>query len=397
LLRFRIALATVAVSAGLVTVASGATSRVVVSWPLYRANNANTGSVARSGSLTPATARRLRLLWKRDARAATAPVVTGGVVYLAGGGMLRAFRAKTGAPLWATKPHSSGLTTPAVAGGRVFAGGQGDGTFYAFAAAKGRILWSFRTGGLNIYSPPALVGDVVYFEADDGLLYALRASSGAKLWSTRVYEEYAKPAFSGGMLYLPGTVVERTPTSSVLAVDAKSGAVRWASYTMRNWSTSSVAVAAGTIYAGSSGGELNAFDVRTCASTAPCHPRWSSLLSADKYVTAAAIANGRVFVGADKLYALDAKTGSVTWSAATDNGAHKSAVAVAGDVVFVGSDNGRLLAFDARGCGATVCTPLWSAQVEPAGVANAVFAPAVADGKVFVTSEHGTLAAYGPK
>jgi hypothetical protein len=61
--------------------------------------------------------------------------------------------------------------------------------------------------------------------------------------------------------------------------------------------------------------------------------------------------------------------------------------------VFTGSADGWVRAFDAAGCGAPSCAPLWSAQPEPSQPITG--APAVAGGRVYVGTGGGLVVAYG--
>jgi outer membrane protein assembly factor BamB len=104
-----------------------------------------------------------------------------------------------------------------------------------------------------------------------------------------------------------------------------------------------------------------------------------------------ALANGRLYVPTrDALVVLDARTGTRLWEGPAGDdttGRLMEQPAVAGDVVFVGASR-SLVAFDADGCGAATCDPLWTGTV--AGGVNG--APAVSGGRVFVGSSGGVVA-----
>ena len=100
-----------------------------------------------------------------------------------------------------------------------------------------------------------------------------------------------------------------------------------------------------------------------------------------------AVANGVVYIGSEdhKLYAYNARTGALLWSATT-GGTIVSSPAVANGIVYVGSSDGKLYAYAARtgtSCGA-----------RPRGVVES--SPAVANGVVYVGSDDGDLYAYNP-
>jgi hypothetical protein len=92
------------------------------------------------------------------------------------------------------------------------------------------------------------------------------------------------------------------------------------------------------------------------------------------------VAGGTVFVGADdaKLYAVDAATGAVRWTATTGAALTVSSPAVADGRVFVGSPDQKLYAFDAA-----TGAQLWNTSTGAAVEAP----PTVADGVVYAASD----------
>jgi outer membrane protein assembly factor BamB len=77
--------------------------------------------------------------------------------------------------------------------------------------------------------------------------------------------------------------------------------------------------------------------------------------------------------GGGTLYALNAETGSVVWRASLGT-ALGASPALANGKLFVPTDQGNVLVFDARGCAAAVCTPLWT---DATGTTGALFQPLV--------------------
>ena len=138
-----------------------------------------------------------------------------------------------------------------------------------------------------------------------------------------------------------------------------------------------------TVYIGTSAGTVYALDAATGA------VRWTASVGA-AVSASVALAEGVLYVPtADgRLVALDA-TGTTLWEAST--GARIGVQpAVAGGVVYAGSDDGSVDAFPAAGCGATTCTALWSAE---AG-SRITGAPAVSRGQLYVGTADGRLVAY---
>jgi outer membrane protein assembly factor BamB len=80
--------------------------------------------------------------------------------------------------------------------------------------------------------------------------------------------------------------------------------------------------------------------------------------------------------------------GTQVWSASTAGSPFQPAVA--GGVVFTASTTGNLRAFDATGCGASTCDPLWSASTGSAITG----APAVSGGRLFIPTDDSRLISY---
>ena len=91
-----------------------------------------------------------------------------------------------------------------------------------------------------------------------------------------------------------------------------------------------------------------------------------------------AVANGKVyFVSEDGHMYVLSTSGALQWTAATFH-ADSSSPAVANGVVYVG-DNQTVDAYNAGGCGAATCSPLWTGPVTGAFFAS----PVVANGMLY--------------
>jgi outer membrane protein assembly factor BamB len=88
---------------------------------------------------------------------------------------------------------------------------------------------------------------------------------------------------------------------------------------------------------------------------------------------------------AGTLYALDAGTGVVRWTAALGFPASQPP-ALADGVLYAPRDDGKLVALAAGGCGAATCSPLWIGDV---GAGPIPTQPSVAGGAVFVGAPFG--------
>ncbi len=84
---------------------------------------------------------------------------------------------------WRATP-GRGLTSPVVAGGRVFCATADDHRVHALDAASGKPLWWFVAGG-RVDSPPTIYDGHVVFGCHDGWVYCLRARDGELAWRFR--------------------------------------------------------------------------------------------------------------------------------------------------------------------------------------------------------------------
>jgi outer membrane protein assembly factor BamB len=167
-------------------------------WPAYRGDN------ARGARTQAALPQKAALLWEyapKSASEPTAPVVAGGLAFVAGAdGVVRAFDAASGQAKWTAYTGGAVRYPPALAAGRAFVG-AGDGWVYCFEAATGRLLWRFRAapqerripfyGGLLSTWPVSsgvLVADGTAYCAaginnfDGTHVYALDAATGKIKW-----------------------------------------------------------------------------------------------------------------------------------------------------------------------------------------------------------------------
>ncbi|HEV2591231.1 MAG TPA: PQQ-binding-like beta-propeller repeat protein [Gaiellaceae bacterium] len=407
------------------------------SWPQPNHDRSNTRAASSTG-IDVASAPRLHPVWRFRIRAApkesgamtATPVIADGVVYVEDlKSNVYALDLGTGLIKWRrvfdnTSPGPNGL---AVAGGRVYGvtdaeafalsastgrilwrrllvspteqfvemaplsdGGRlyvstiglspgGRGAIYALDAATGRLDWRFDTikgrwrfpgeaGGGGAWYPPSVVGGVVYWGTTNPYPYG----------GSRAHPNGA--AFAGAALY----------TDSLLALDAKSGALLWyrqvTPHDVRDYDFQLPPIVTRRLVVGAGkAGRVIAWDRRTHArvwtARVGLHRNDTGPLPAHRVrvcpgllggvETPMAFAGGTVFVpvvdlcmvasatgyvplgtvdprsGRGELVAIDAATGRRLWRdrlSAPDFGC----ATVAGGVVFTTTFDGRLLGFDAR-------------------------------------------------
>lgn len=166
---------------------------------------------------------------------------------------------------------------------------------------------------------------------------------------------------------------------------------------------SSPAVVDGVVYIGSTDGVLWAYPSDGCGQDFCATPLWRSTDLAQIRDTPA-VRNGIVYVGSQtsffsndgKLNAFDADgcgqdVCEPLWQGlAGPQSILESSPAVAGGFVFVGSYDGKLYAFDADGCGAATCDPLWTGATG----GHIESSPTVRRGVVYIGSDNRRLNAF---
>jgi polyvinyl alcohol dehydrogenase (cytochrome) len=147
---------------------------------------------------------------------------------------------------------TSAWSQPTVAGGRLFVGSQ-NGTVYSLDAKSGCVLWTFtaRSGvrtALTFGPHSDAARYAVYFGDTGSNVYALDASTGRELWS-RAMDTHPLARITGsvtlyqGRLFVPVSSIEETAAGqqgyqcctfrgSLNALDARTGAVIWRTFTV---------------------------------------------------------------------------------------------------------------------------------------------------------------------
>ncbi|HYI07357.1 MAG TPA: PQQ-binding-like beta-propeller repeat protein [Reyranella sp.] len=297
------------------------------SWAQPGGNAAKSmGHLALGPSLSRAWMARIGEGSSSRARLAAGPVVGGGRVYtIDTQAVVRAFNATSGAEVWSTQVGSeqdrrgginfwSGESTGAhgilFGGGVSFDNGRvyatsGIGDAAAYDAATGTEIWRVRPGG-PLRGAPTIANDNVYVTSQDNQLYALNPADGSLRWT------------GSGTLELAGVFGSAAPAASQ-----------------------------GTVVAGFSSGELNAYRYENGRVV------WGDALSRTSISTSVGslsdidaepvIDNGRVYaIGqGGRMVALELNTGQRIWEI---NVAGIATPWVANDWIFVVTDQAQLLA-----------------------------------------------------
>ncbi|MDQ2879674.1 MAG: PQQ-like beta-propeller repeat protein [Pseudomonadota bacterium] len=259
-------------------------------------------------------------------RLAASPVVSGGKLFAMDvTGTVHAFDAASGARLWETEiAHADKRTNAARFGGGVTADGDvlyatdGLGDVVALSAANGHEQWRAKPGG-PLRGAPTVAGGNVYIISQDNQLYALSQSDGKLNWSGQGSVEsqgvfgVAAPAFG------QGTVVAGYSSGELNAYRYENGRSLWGDALSRSSITTSVSSLAdidadpvidnGMVFALGQGGRMVALDIATG------QRRWEQNFAG---ISTPWVAGEWVFIVTDEsqLVCLARSTGKVRWISA---------------------------------------------------------------------------------
>jgi outer membrane protein assembly factor BamB len=249
---------------------------------------------------------------------AAAPVVGGGKIFtIDSQAVVRALSPENGATLWRTQVRGEGATDAILFGGGVsYDNGRlyatnGAGYAAALDANTGAVLWQVRPGG-PLRGAPTLANENVYVVSQDNQLFALSPADGAVRWTGAAALEIAGVFGSGAPAAAQGTVVAGFSSGELNAYRYENGRVLWQDALART----SISTAVTTL----------------------------SDIDADPVID-----GGRVYaVGqGGRMVALELVTGQRVWEI---NVAGTATPWVAGDWIYVVTDRGQLLCI-ARGTG----------------------------------------------
>jgi len=274
-------------------------------------SNHSMGQLALGGTLARAFMVQAGRGASLTARLAAPPIVANGRVYTIDTlGSVRAFDARTGAQLWASQtPTEKGGERSLYGGGLAYDAGRifatnGLGFVAALDERNGGIVWKVRPGGPLRGSPSVALGSI-YVMSQDNQIYSLKEENGSTNWSQAASLEIAGVFGSASPAVGQGTVVAGFSSGELNAYRYENGRMVWQDALQRTSIRTSVS-------------SLNDID-------------------ADPVID-----NGQVIaVGqGGRMVALDLTTGQRQWEL---NIAGIDTPWVAGDWIFVVTDQARLL------------------------------------------------------
>ena len=182
----------------------------------------------------------------KQVRLAAAPVVGGGRVYVmdtdAG---VHAIDAKTGRQVWKIDFGTSGDGKSSVFGGGVSVDGDtlyvtnGLGDIAALKASNGAVVWKKRPGGPLRGAPSFGLGNV-YAMTQDNQIFALKASDGSTEWTESGASELAGVFGVAAPAIAQGTIVAGFSSGELNAYRYENGRVLWGDALTRTSTTTSV-------------------------------------------------------------------------------------------------------------------------------------------------------------
>jgi outer membrane protein assembly factor BamB len=339
----------------------------------------------------------------RSRRLGGGPVVAGGKVYTIDTiGSVRAFDATSGAPVWATRfgdakgneaiLYGGGV---AVEGGRVYAT-NGFGYVAALDAATGALAWVVRPGG-PIRGAPSVADGSVYVISQDNQIFALKASDGSTAWSNAAALEIAGVFGNGSPAIDRGTIVAGFSSGELNAYRYENGRMVWQDALSRTSISTGVAalsdidadpvIANGVVYALGQGGRMVALDLTSGQRI------WEINIAG---IATPWVAGDWLFAVNDKaqLLAVQRLTGKIRWISQLPRWLKESkktgpitysGPVLAGDRLIVAGSNGALI---------NVNPTNGSFQSQTGAGGGVRFQPVVAGGTLYLLTDDGRLLAY---
>ncbi len=302
------------------------------------------------------------------------------------------------APAWSATMAAPVGGEPIVSGTRVFVRtmasplGTGSSRVVSLDAASGATLWDHgfasSFGFPDQYNPVTLTGDTVLVGEGTGI-FRLDFWTGGTVGSVFAGGNVSAALTVGDGLLVTSTTNGTFSTEQLQVYDAETLTLEWTANISTSFeNTVAIAVGGGRIFVGT-GPSLKAFDAAGCGATS-CSPLWTvdfttqstgsmePMIVGDTVLVATSTpVPNAPSIGA--LVAFAADTGAERWRAQTETSSSVPGVAAAGGMVYANGPNG-VLAFDAAGCGAATCAPLWSGDIG----AGPTTPPVVAGGVVYV-------------
>ena len=337
------------------------------------------------------------------ARLAASPVVGDGRVYtIDTTATVRAFDARTGAPVWRTQfGTEKGNEAALFGGGLAYSNGHvyatnGLGFVAALDGSNGGIVWQVRPGG-PLRGSPTVAGDAVYVMSQDNQIYSLKTADGTTNWNAAASLEIAGIFGVASPAFAQGTVVAGFSSGELNAYRYENARVVWQDALARTSIRTSVSslsdvdadpvIDNGQVIAIGQGGRMVALELITG------QRMWELNIAG---IATPWVAGDWVFVVTDdaKLMAIARATGKIRWI--TQLPAFHNAKSKSGPIDYTGPilAGGRLIVASSEGALMFVDPDRGAVQGQTELKAGVSLPPVVANNMLYVLDDNGQLHAF---
>jgi outer membrane protein assembly factor BamB len=339
----------------------------------------------------------------KEARLAAAPVIADGKLYVMGtDAVISAYDATSGARLWSVQFGEGGKNKASLFGGGVSVEGaflyatNGLGDVGALNVADGSVVWKKRPGAPLRGAPSVALGNI-YVMSQDNQLIALKASDGNVEWTEAAAVQLAGVFGVAAPAVAQGTVVAGFSSGDLNAYRYENGRTVWQEALSRTSINTSVGtlsdidaapvVDQGRVFSVGQGGRMVSLELVTGQRI------WEMNIAG---IATPWVAGEWLFVVTDeaKLLCIARATGKVRWSTAlqryrkekSKNGPVSwSGPVLAGDRLILASSEGQMVSVGA-GDGKVQSTTKVGAPV--------FLSPVVANSTLYILDNSGKLAAF---
>ena len=336
-------------------------------------------------------------------RLGAAPVIAEGRVFVVDvEANVHAFSAETGASQWTTALSDGDANKAALfGGGASFDGGRvyatdGLGDVVALNATDGAVVWRSKPGG-PLRGAPTVANGQVYVLSQDNQLFALDQNDGKVVWTATASVETQGVFGVAALAAASGTIVAGFSSGELNAYRYENGRTLWQDALSRTSSSTSVSsladidaepvIADGRVYAVGQGGRMVAVEIATgqrlweqnfASITTPwLAGEWLFIVTDDARLVCLSRANGKVrWINQLQAYRnVEKRKGPYTWFGPV----------LAGDRLWLTNSRGQLVGTSpADG----------SVQVTIDNGAPFTLSPVVANQTMYVLDQKGRLSAY---
>ena len=338
-----------------------------------------------------------------SARLAAAPVVADNKIFtIDTQSTVRAFNAQTGASVWATqfgteRGNSASLFGGGVAydNGRIYAS-NGLGYVAALDARNGGVIWQVHPTG-PLRGSPTVSGDTLYVISQDNQIYSLKTSDGTTNWSQAAALEIAGVFGSASPAVGQGTVVAGFSSGELNAYRYENGRNVWQDQLARTSIRTSVAsisdvdahpvIDGGQVIAVGQGGRMVSLELISG------QRQWEINIAG---ISKPWVAGEWVFVVSDdaKLLSVNRANGKIRWI--TQLPAFRNEKKKAGPIRYRGPvlAGGRLILASSEGTLVNVDPANGGFQSQTNIRASVNLSPIVANQTLYILDENGRLHAF---